>query len=275
MYLEQNLCDWQVDEILKLSRKEILFQVSGVRSSASVRYLSKVKVEQYNEHWFGLLKISLSAPDLISYLSQFKCITSSMLKYAIQAKAFLGCYLLRHLPHETKKINNTLRSVAILAPDSLRAGKYISEPDIFERINACRSEKALKRLHDEMVRKHQVMQKCHLYSSYQEHFPEPPLPGTDSIVPITTLTDLFEEGESMHHCVATYAEKVFKNNIYIYKVLTPERATLTVGNLGQRPCLAQLALACNREPNKETYRVVEQFISEQTKLLDLRNCISN
>ena len=58
--------------------------------------------------------------------------------------------------------------------------------------------------------------------------PPPPLPGTASIVPLTTLRDLREEGKQQHNCVGSYEAAVRSGACYIYRVLRPTRATLSI-----------------------------------------------
>jgi hypothetical protein len=59
-------------------------------------------------------------------------------------------------------------------------------------------------------------------------FPPPPLRGTAEIVPIRTVEELVAEGEGQENCVAIYAERVQNRRTYIYRVLKPERATLSI-----------------------------------------------
>jgi len=59
-------------------------------------------------------------------------------------------------------------------------------------------------------------------------FPEPPYAGTASIVPLSTLRDLVEEGIQMRHCVSAYAHRVAVGDYYVYRVLKPVRATLAI-----------------------------------------------
>jgi len=58
--------------------------------------------------------------------------------------------------------------------------------------------------------------------------PSPSLKGTPQIVPICTAEELIEEGRAQNNCVATYAERVQHRAISIYRVLKPERATLSI-----------------------------------------------
>lgn len=59
-------------------------------------------------------------------------------------------------------------------------------------------------------------------------FPPPPLSGTASIVPLTTLKDLQEEGRRQSNCVGSYEAAVRCGACYIYRVLKPARATLSI-----------------------------------------------
>ena len=59
-------------------------------------------------------------------------------------------------------------------------------------------------------------------------FPEPPVPGTPIIVPITSEYGLRKEGKEQRNCVGAYASQVKNGSTYIYKVLAPERATLSI-----------------------------------------------
>lgn len=60
-------------------------------------------------------------------------------------------------------------------------------------------------------------------------FPAPPVPGIPGqIEPISSPSDLVDEGEMQGNCVASYVDRVRGGNVYIYRVLRPERATLSL-----------------------------------------------
>lgn len=58
--------------------------------------------------------------------------------------------------------------------------------------------------------------------------PAPPLRGTKTIIPIVTYDELVQEARSQNNCVATYAERIRKRTTFIYRVTSPERATLSI-----------------------------------------------
>ena len=59
-------------------------------------------------------------------------------------------------------------------------------------------------------------------------YPPPPIPGTPAIVPITSATDLAHEGQIQGNCVASYLQRVLGGSCYLYRVTSPERATLSI-----------------------------------------------
>jgi hypothetical protein len=62
-------------------------------------------------------------------------------------------------------------------------------------------------------------------------FPPPPLRGSAAVHPITTPFDLNLEGIEMDHCVAGWAPLVARGDVYVYRVLAPERATAALVRL--------------------------------------------
>lgn len=59
-------------------------------------------------------------------------------------------------------------------------------------------------------------------------FPPPPVPGTQGIVPLTSPRELLQEGAEQRNCVAGYASLVVTGRLYVYRVLEPARATLSI-----------------------------------------------
>ncbi len=90
--------------------------------------------------------------------------------------------------------------------------------------------------------------------------PDAPLPGTDAIVPLQTTVELVREAEAQHNCVASYAKMVQGGRMAIYRVLEPERATLSIvrGARGWR--LDQLAGPCNRPVRPETREAIRAWL---------------
>lgn len=90
----------------------------------------------------------------------------------------------------------------------------------------------------------------------------PPIAGSANIVPLTTKDQLQAEGEAQHHCVGQYFELMKEGELFVYKVLKPERATLSLvrdrnGDWG----IGQLRLSCNRTASAETVYAVHRWLT--------------
>lgn len=102
-----------------------------------------------------------------------------------------------------------------------------------------------------------------LYDFSKYTFPPPPFSGNDTIIPITTPEALQQEGRWMHHCVASYASEVArKKNIYIYRVLAPERATLAIAKTPRGWEISQLRCLRNSDPSPETVSAAYEWLLE-------------
>ena len=99
--------------------------------------------------------------------------------------------------------------------------------------------------------------------------PPPPFRGTKDIVPILSADDLREEGRLQKNCVATYAGRVRKQTTFIFRVLKPERATLSIvkGNDGVWT-IGELESHGNKAASEAARLVVAHWLEEQTLRVD-------
>ncbi|MEX1119058.1 MAG: hypothetical protein WEB60_09710 [Terrimicrobiaceae bacterium] len=99
--------------------------------------------------------------------------------------------------------------------------------------------------------------------SGNHNFPTPPLTGTCDIEPILTTTELVMEGETQKNCVADHSERIFEGKNFIYRVLRPQRATLSIvkddaGNWQ----IGQLKCSSNTDVSPQTRMAVESWMAE-------------
>ena len=100
-----------------------------------------------------------------------------------------------------------------------------------------------------------------LRQSYGD-LPIPPVPGVkDQIVPLRSQAELMAEGREQHNCVASYTRRVVVRDCYIYKVLHPSRATLSIslqndGSWG----ISELKGACNAAVDGATRDFVNDWL---------------
>jgi len=96
-------------------------------------------------------------------------------------------------------------------------------------------------------------------------FPPPPVPGTNDIVPLTEPRQLGEESRQQRNCVGGYCERVAAGKVFIYRVLKPERATLSLrmGADGGWE-IDQLLRACNQPVSPATAQVVRLWLAQES-----------
>jgi hypothetical protein len=101
----------------------------------------------------------------------------------------------------------------------------------------------------------------------QYTFPAPWLPGDIvagyEFVPLTSSTDLYQEGAAMHNCVGTYGEQVMDGDCYIYSVRQGEHraTTLEVVKRDGVVGIGQLRSACNKPASPEIAFAAREWIS--------------
>jgi hypothetical protein len=118
------------------------------------------------------------------------------------------------------------------------------------------------RLPDEAV----VAMRRYTYADYmqlmRQPYPQPPFPGNENIVPITSHVDLAKEGAEQGHCAGIYLAPVQAGLSYVYKVLKPERATLSLSRHGGAWQLKQVRGRANAAVSSETMRAVRAWLAE-------------
>lgn len=121
------------------------------------------------------------------------------------------------------------------------------------------SREQLRAVHDEVAA---AFQKLAALRRLQGPLPPPPLPGIDNrIIPLRTQKELVEEGRQQRNCVASYATQVKTGRCYIYCVLFPERATLSVEPAaGGEWVVGELKGPCNRTVGPATVDFVRAWI---------------
>lgn len=91
-------------------------------------------------------------------------------------------------------------------------------------------------------------------------FPPAPFPGTGAIVPILYRAWLFDEARQQNNCVVDYAPDVIRGKIAIYRVLAPERCTLSLKLRRGHWVVDQLKGWGNREPGAEVVQAINQWL---------------
>ena len=92
------------------------------------------------------------------------------------------------------------------------------------------------------------------------------LAGTDTIIPLTTERELLHEGSLQNNCVGSYGDVVSEGRTYIYRVLYPERATLSVAFRHGNWELDEIKGPSNCSVSRATRRHVLRWLAHTPRL---------
>jgi hypothetical protein len=103
---------------------------------------------------------------------------------------------------------------------------------------------------------------------YRGHdLPAPPLKGIRRgparITPIRSTEQLNHLGREQHNCVASYASRIRRGEVFIYRVHTArETCTLAISRDNDKPwAIHDLRAACNHPPHPTTLRMVRGWLA--------------
>ena len=86
--------------------------------------------------------------------------------------------------------------------------------------------------------------------------------GAFDIIPIATAIDLYREGQAMHHCVATYADRVREGACYVFSVRQRGQRVATVSLVrdGARILIEQVRGPRNTTPPTAIMMALQQWL---------------
>ena len=259
-------------DLLRQRRVDLLSWCLGsaVRPAA-LRLVDKYEPIHRHRGELELLELAAAAPKVVSDLRHVPVVYPADLDRLIRYIVLRRCGCFRELLLEARARPDILADARDMVTDIRRLGQNLNRTDVDALLARCPTFARLRLLHDRWARRfnrrrdrtNEATRRERLIERYGSLcFPEPPLPGNATIVPIRTLLELDEEGTLMDHCVASYAEAVLKGKSYVYRVLAHERDTLEIRCSRRRPLLGQLRRRNNAAPSKATQETVAKWFGE-------------
>jgi hypothetical protein len=238
-------------------QREIAGWLGFPATDAVVRVLAKLAPESASVELLRPLRIALRDPAVAKALAHLPHLNAGVVALVLDPQL---------LDASTAGL---LTEIAERAPEKYRADAATLLTDTLGLLRSVHPQRGapkvqsldrLRALHDELSMEYLRRQSPALHDY---HLPRPPLRGTPEIVPLRTVAELIEEGRTQSNCVATYAERVQRGGIFIYRVLKPERATLSiVRNPAGDWEIDQLKLFANQPVSSLTQQWVERWLDE-------------
>jgi hypothetical protein len=267
-YLEDdNISADEFDEVLFQKRVKILQWCNGgVGTNSLLKFLSKLTMERYDEHEIGLLFKYLQNPTLQAMFRHVPRLNINNIELLTNHPEIMQCaFVLRPFRRGETIPNRDLMQMFHLWRDSGFMGQHLDVPNYENRLLRCSTLEDLHTIHDEWTDRLNAQSIDDLEKKYIKKygslaFPDQPFDGLDSFEPITTPSNLLQEGNEMHHCIGGYADRVFEKRCYVYRVNRPDRGTLLI-RLNSKGMKAgfEFKLKYNQIPSNEAMEEVMKW----------------
>ena len=253
-------------------RQRDLMEVLGLPSlTAAVNLFRKIDPASISgDNWTAMvdvLKKELSeSKSRLSHLPSINCGVVEILADPVASRA-ASANLLGEVARDRSEnyrgrvvhmITSTLRM-----QEELRTGERCRQFASLDRLRAA---------HDEISGhyRRRVRQLIEANEIAGHHFFSPPIPGIPGrIEPVTSAPGLVDEGEEQGNCVASYATRVSEGHTFIYRVLYPERATLSI--VIKTPFggweIGELETRFNTDASPETEDYVQAWLDRHRNLV--------
>lgn len=258
------VADWFADhpstrrELGRMKQRELLKLLKLPETEALVKLLRKIPPESIDSRLFKSLLTALRNPGGPSakLLAHVPVINLGVMELVLtpHLREALSPALLAEVAADDREKYRA--NAAALIRDTLAMKVELND----ERpLRAIPSLVRMRELHEAVSTEFRKLEKLR---GTHGPLPLPPLPGVPGkIVPLRSQTELLAEGREQKNCVASYVKRVAAGQCYIYRVLHPSRATLSItrrsdGNWG----IGELEASCNRPAGHATRVFVEAWL---------------
>jgi hypothetical protein len=209
--------------------------------------------------------VVLRHPDLIQWMPSQTPAAKIWLKLVdfahCQGDDDFGRWIARHVSEIPGRLNGVAHTVADLL-DWVRAKEGSGREFVTRSFTPAMGLKAATQASQEW---HEAVA-THADCRQGLELPPPWFPaakqGAFEIIPIVTAADLYREGQAMHHCVATYADRVREGACYVFSVRQSGNrvATVSLFQRGAQVLIEQVRGPCNSSPTTAIMTALRQWL---------------
>lgn len=247
-----------LEQAVAAKRTEIIRLIGGVGNKAQLKLLKKIPVARMTETKCWQLENALASKDCARYLAHWPVVSLDALDCVVRMMSGDELESMAAVIRPCCLDRNDFSILKKAYDDILSNGSELGV-DARARLRRCRSIDQVEALRSELER-------C-LREKEAPFFPAPPVDGTDEITPIVHPTYLYAEGREMHHCVgsASYCGSVQKGDCYVYRITSPERATVALladsWHGWRRPQVLDIKGKGNKRVAAETLATVQKWLA--------------
>lgn len=244
--------------VAKRRQREIAAWLGFPETDSSVKTLSKLAGASIFKHSLLALRFALESPEAKKILSHLPRINAGVLGFVADEElcGIVPMPLLMEVA--AKKEEDMSAQSADVFHRCVRMARELGEavrhPSSIQKLDEWHQE-----IWERWVEKNPPLPKT---------FPAPPIAGCPTIQPILDANGLIEEGKQQSNCVGCYANRVRAGQTFIYRVLAPERATLSIvlGHGGQW-VIEELKLRSNQACSHLTKKHVTDWLENRPLII--------
>lgn len=263
----RELSDVEAEKLICGSQRGALKQLFPKNKGLSLKFSKRIKAAEYSKKEFLLVYALLNDDVSTNLLRHCRQVGLDVLEWFDLRGPALQLPLVKQLIAREWGGVHLCGDMQVTIYDALRFAAEIKHGSPMEALRRCSSPDQLDSLHDrwryECTRQRVEGDKYNFPDTSHFQLYPPIAPGTKHIEPITCLCGVYAEGEEMHHCVyRDFADEIQEGNLTIYRVLTPERGTLSLSRAGNEYVIDQFALTGNKEPSDTSWKEVNKWVKQ-------------
>ena len=235
------------------NQQDILSWLGFPPTNSARRILAKIVPQTVSISSLLYLRQAMHQSDLMQRLTHVSRLNAGVLRILTDRQmAALADYQLVEEVSQASTEDRTPHSAYILRDTAYMFSSLF--PD--RHFPKVKSVDQLNRLHADLVLDLNTLPPENLV------FPQPPVEGNDKIIPILNSHDLTREGREMNHCVSSYSRRIaLRKDVFVYKVIAPERCTLSIQKSRTRWRISELKRSCNRQVSRSTISMVKCWLN--------------
>lgn len=256
----QPLSSEEFEHLLALKRTAILEKVGLPASKSLVRLINRIDLSPLLPWELEDVINVLAQPEFTALLRHHPDLHLNHLRFLLRQRQPLWPGTLYLVDKHSSSLDISWLCRMIRDTLNMAAGNV----QLLERVS---SRQALQELHDRLVGRvnslgSEAQRAAHAAALAQEHgdYPAPPLAIIEGIKPLTSWLELLEEGLSMLHCVGSYDTFVALGEAFIYRMMQPERLTISLEYRNNRWVVGEVRGSRNANPSPGALDIVRRWV---------------
>ncbi|WP_417514720.1 PcfJ domain-containing protein [Marinobacter sp.] len=247
-------------QLLAVNRTTILEKVGLPASKSLVRLVNRMELSPLLPWELEGVFRSLAQPEFLAVLRHHPNLHLNHLRFLLRQGQPLWPGMLYLVDKHSSALDITWLCRMIRDTLTMAAGNL-------QRLKRVSSRQELQELHDKLVERFNSMgseakRAAHAAALKQEHgdYPAPPIPAIDGIEPLVSWLELLNEGSSMHHCVGSYDTFVALGEVFVYRMMKPERLTISLEHRNNTWVIGEVRGIRNANPSPEALDIVRRWV---------------